>query len=459
MPLFPRTSELILHVKWFVDEETLGDHPLTAPEILFACLMISAGVWIFANVHGLPQVQMLNQALDSRLSTYRQIVPLVVRISTFLMVFINIYHGYLLAPNVESDDTALSVLITILFSATAIMVGVGYLTRIGAGLFLATYFLVLAKANSWVDVVDHFEYVGVAGYLWYRGPGRISLDGYLKIGRPIPPEHLNKALDVYRISVGFGLVILGFSEKLMNVAASQQFLDRFNWNIMEPFGIGDQMFIIAAGSIEVAIGLALLLNLTPRLVTLIVLGTMTVTAAVLGPEEIYGHIFAVGIVLAIWVNDRVVLESGVTPAEYQRIHSQGGLGTLQLWLRERFPSVLATYRPLPQPSIPEPEPPVHDATYQLQVNVPEVPSTPATQWNAQDLARGRVVGMLELKFGRDNRITDLLVNHLAEYDPEHVVWIIGQHHTLEDLLFWLSNPPNAQSQQPHYRPDIPADGV
>ena len=464
MPLSLRTPDLVLHVKWFVDESELVDHPLALPEILFACFMVAVGVWVFINLDRLPPVRAINHNLDTRLLRWRQLVPLVVRISTSLMVFININHGYLLAPNVESDNSTVSLVITVLFSAAAIMVGIGYLTRIGAGLLLGTYFLVVFKANSWVDVADHFEYIGVAGYLWYRGPGRISLDGYLGIGRPIPPEHLNRALDVYRISVGFGLVILGLSEKLMNVAASQQFLDRFGWNIMAPLGIGDQLFIISAGAIEVVIGLALLLNLAPRVVTAIVLATMSLTAALLGPEEIYGHIFAVGIVLAIWVNDRVVLQPAADVYSQTSNRHLSGLEAARVRLQGALESVIGTSSPLPQPATPHQHDVAHpDETYNLRLASPQPHSPPyqwnPDQWDPDSVCLGRVVGMLELSYGRDHRITDLLVEHLAGFDPDQLVSIITQHSTLDDLLYWLGNPAPDQYSGHGYRNGTQPDGA
>jgi uncharacterized membrane protein YphA (DoxX/SURF4 family) len=97
--------------------------------------------------------------------------------------------------------------------------------------------------------------------------------------------------------------MLAFSEKLFNVPAAQDFLNQHSWNLASFAGVSDRHFIIIAGSIELLLGLALILHKVPRLIVLVTLVTMTATALALGIEEVYGHLFAVGIVVATLVND------------------------------------------------------------------------------------------------------------------------------------------------------------
>jgi len=300
-------SVVLGHVKWFVPDDGVTYPGLSPAEWVLAVGVAFFTVYILFMAGELLVVRNFEAQLDKHTQRLRQLVPLVVRLSMSAMVFINIRHSYLLAPNVESTGSLMAWFITILFSSAAVMLGVGYLTRVGSLLLLASYLLTLWEAHSWIDIADHLEYVGVVGYLWLRGPGWYSVDRYLGLSRPVPPERLNLSLHVYRVCVGLGLVTLSLSEKLLNVTASQQFLNAHNWNFLEVVGIGDRVFITTMGAMELAIGLALVANIVPRLVTAAVLMAMATTAGLLGIEEIYGHLFAIGIVVAVWVNDQVGL--------------------------------------------------------------------------------------------------------------------------------------------------------
>ena len=64
----------------------------------------------------------------------------------------------------------------------------------------------------------------------------------------------------------------------------------------------DRNFIIVAGMVELLVGLTLVLNIAPRLTTAIVAGLMTMTAILLGVDEIFGHLFVLSLVAVVWLN-------------------------------------------------------------------------------------------------------------------------------------------------------------
>jgi hypothetical protein len=113
--------------------------------------------------------------------------------------------------------------------------------------------------------------------------------------------------------VGAALVVLSFSEKLAGIGIAEQFLEDHQWNLLRFVGVSDRSFIIIIGAIELMLGVALIVNFAPRLILLIILATMIQTALLLGIEEVYGHLFAVGIFVAIWVNDRITRSKIVLP--------------------------------------------------------------------------------------------------------------------------------------------------
>jgi len=437
---------IVGHVKWFAPASDTVYPALTLVEWAYGVLIVAIGVYGFQTLEMRPEAREYNRLLDAALRPLRDWVPLIVRLSTSMLLFVNIRHDYLLAPNVPSDRSFMSWAVILLFSSAALMVGIGYVTRLGAVMLLFSYILALAKAPSWVDVADHFEYIGVAGYLWLRGPGRYSLDGYFHISPPTSPELLNRSLDFYRISVGIGLVILSLSEKLMNVTLAQQFLEVHRWNVLSYIGVGDRVFIITAGSLELVIGLALILNLIPRAATAIVLGTMIITAMLLGVEEIYGHIFAVGIVVALWVNDRVHLAQPDKAPIKDRLEDlvdvflgwdkQPGHNELVDGFADHPASASITGITDDQP------------TRQLEDLSPKLTEV-------RYMARGRVLGMLELRFGRDDRIDADLVESLI--NTPDLADLIRSQPTLDHLFGYLGHDHHPQAPYPKPKTGLEPD--
>lgn len=296
---------IFAHVKWFNNQSPPTVPGISPAEALLAVAIVVVAVGGFWFINAYLDKLGITKKLDATLKPLRNWVPTIVRVTTALLLFINVAQGYLVAPNVLYDSSSGAVLARGLFMAAAVLLLLGFLTEIGAVLLLAGYVILLSVVDP-VDVLDHFEYIAVAGYLFLRGPGLWSLDhDILKRRLPLKlNEYRHLSLPVYRIGIGIGLSVLALSEKLLNFTIAQDFLNQYDWNLLSLIGLGDRWFIVVAGAMELAVGLALIFNFASRLALLIVLGLMTITAILLGIDEVYGHLFAVGIVVAVWVNDR-----------------------------------------------------------------------------------------------------------------------------------------------------------
>lgn len=292
----------LAHVKWFNTEQPVHQEGFNAAELFAVVVIVVAGLLIFRFIDAWLREQKITAKLDKALKSYRPIVPLLVRLSTAGLLVINYAQDLLLAPNVASTDSTTSGVIGAVFLLAALLLALGLFTRAGVAVLLGGYLLVLTEAD-FVDVLDHFEYIAIAGYLWLRGPGKYSLDNYRKKGKLAMPDLRKYSLDFYRIGVGIGLSVLALSEKIFNVSAATDFLNQHDWNMLSSVGVSDKYFILIAGSVELLVGLALIFNYASRLIVSTVLALMAITAILLGIEEIYGHLFAIGIVVAVWVND------------------------------------------------------------------------------------------------------------------------------------------------------------
>lgn len=303
---------MLAHVKWFTSNNEWTFPDLVVWEWMLVFVLGAAGFATLGRVDAWIKNSGLWRSIDKIGRPLRNVAPLIVRISTAVLLFFNIKHEQLLAPNVDSDDSLLALLITVIFAMSAVSIAAGFMTRAGLIGFLLAYVLILFKASV-VDWLDHIDYVGLAGYLWLRGPGRYSADHQLGSIQLVTPEHMSLSLHIYRIGVGVALVVLSFSEKLAGIGIAEQFLELHQWNLLRFVGVSDRSFIIIIGAIELMLGIALIVNFAPRLILLIILTTMIQTALLLGIEEVYGHLFAVGIFVAIWVNDRVTRSKIVLP--------------------------------------------------------------------------------------------------------------------------------------------------
>ena len=294
-------QNILAHVKWFTSTTPTEQPGLDAGEWLIVFSVVIFGVKFFDILSKQLDKKGVTKKLNSKLSTYSSIAPLAVRLSTAAFIIINMQQGYILAPNVLNHGASISFVITSMFALAASMFIIGAYTRLAAALLASGYLLVLGIAEP-VEVLEHLEYIAIAGYLWFRGPGKYSL-AYYSMGKLKLPRNARLSLPVYRVWLGAGLAVLGLSEKLLNMTAAQDFLRQHNWNFLSSVGVDDRLFIVFVGSVELTIGVSLILNKAPRVLISAVLFLMIITAWLLGIQEVYGHLFAVGAVAVLLIND------------------------------------------------------------------------------------------------------------------------------------------------------------
>lgn len=294
--------EAIAHIKWFGPRAGEGLTQLEASEIALVVLVVATTLALLLEASDRFDNHRAIVRLRHRLGRLESLAPLVVRLSTTAFLFVNARHHNLLGPNIIAGQDALTFATTSVLLCAGLFLALGFFTRLGTVCLLTGYVLVGLQAPV-IDVVDHLEYVGIAGYLWFRGPGTSSLDHYLGLTDVAGPSPSQVGLLAYRFGIGMALATTALSEKVLNVATAEAFLSRYHWNVLAGLGLPDRHFIIILGSIELALGLALAFGQASRLVVLTVLAAMVTTATLLGPGEVLGHVFAVGIVIAIWLEE------------------------------------------------------------------------------------------------------------------------------------------------------------
>lgn len=290
----------LAHVKWFSEgDEASTIANLSSTEWLIVAVSIILGIVLMWLVSRL--MRPIDEKLDNRFKSLREWVPTIVRYSTAGLIIFNYWHGYLYAPNIEYNDGTLFLLVNAVLILVALMMIFGILTRLGGALLLASFAIGVFVAQDPLQLLDHLEYVGLGLFLMLSVPGKLSVQTKLSDPLDSLSSRSRLASPLLKTFAGISLVILAFSEKLMNMTLSNDFLLEHDWNFLSSFGLSDRNFIIAVAVIEVLIGLTLVLNLAPRLGTLSLLFAMITTAALLGVEEVFGHMFAVAVVAVVWV--------------------------------------------------------------------------------------------------------------------------------------------------------------
>lgn len=200
----------------------------------------------------------------------------------------------LFAPNIELPENAVGVTLAILAVVAAFSFITGMLTRMGAALIGLLWLSCFAFVPP-IEVFEQTLWLGIAVYLAAVGRGVVRFDRSDEEDRiPLTDRLLPWALPALRVSVGISVLVLAFSEKLLNVRLGELFLDEYpKFNVLAWAGVDwftDARFIFLIGIIETMAGCALIAGYLPRLVILGLWIPFNLGIAFLPPQELIGHL-------------------------------------------------------------------------------------------------------------------------------------------------------------------------
>lgn len=299
------------HVKWFSEKGVSAPLPsLSTTEWLFIGLLIIAGVILLFLLNRL--MKKPDETLDEKLKPLRPWIPTIIRWSTAILLIGNYWQRNLYAPNINYDFSGLSSLLIAGLIIVVVMLLLGVYTRTAGAILLTIYIMSVLIVQTPIELLDHLEYVAIGLFLLLSDTGKLSVANQLVD----PLEKIVHKFDYLaqpslKVFSGLTLIVLAFSEKLLNMTLANDFLtNHSSWNFLSSFGLNDRNFIILAAIVEILIGLSLVLNMATRLSVLLLLLVMVLTALLLGLDEIIGHLFAVGLAFAVWVgpNDNLHLK-------------------------------------------------------------------------------------------------------------------------------------------------------
>lgn len=289
------------HTRWFAEEELEPFHT-TEPTVLYLA------VWAVIAITILYMAVKFHEKGILRLAWLKPKKPHAYEraASTFTMVAGSFFliagtHEYLFSPNQSIEAGVPYYLIVVqIFIGLAFLLGIA--TRTSAIILALTwlstfYYLGYVSALEDVWVLSTAIFIAIMGNDYFS---LISFSYFKKVFKPFN----RYALSILRLGTGATLVTLGFTEKLLSPEFGMNFLKLHDWNFMQALGLpySDYLFVLSAGSVEILLGLLLILGLMTRIVALVIAIIFTIPLFILGPIELAGHLphFAAVVLLLIF---------------------------------------------------------------------------------------------------------------------------------------------------------------
>ncbi|MEF9426718.1 MAG: DoxX family protein [Candidatus Mariimomonas ferrooxydans] len=220
-------------------------------------------------------------------------VPLILRVFIGTGLIVAGLNGWLLSVDtpVEGVGVIQIVLGTLLL--------LGFLTRIAAaGLVFLWLFSLLSFGMGVTEsgAMHHLEVAGVGIFLMLWGSSVYGLDNMIKINIGETLTRFKKYdMLILRATLGITLIWLSIVEKLLYPGLGVAVVEKY---ALPTFGVDAATFVFIAGLVEFSAGLAILLGLTTRFITLVAAIFVIIGIITFG-ESVSSHFGFVGVALAI----------------------------------------------------------------------------------------------------------------------------------------------------------------
>ena len=153
-------------------------------------------------------------------------------------------------------------------------------------------------------MLESSMFLGFAAFFFFAGRGPISIDRLILPRLEPSASLMEKAVPALRTGLGLSLVVVAFTEKFANIPLASAFLERYLLNFTDALGIpmSNETFILCAGSVELLVGLWILLGIFPREIILVAWIPINLTLTIFNWTELIGHlpIYGTLAVLLVW---------------------------------------------------------------------------------------------------------------------------------------------------------------
>lgn len=297
------------HEKWFQDASGFPLRwdlffrpvPLLLVSGVLVATLAAAFLWRRRGEGILPGPEFFGSP-ESLRSIFYGLVPLILGVHVAVPLLVSGVQGELFTPNNELPGVWANFLG---FAETMIALSLFYgaFTRIAAGGLAGLWVLGIFFVGP-QNMLDNALYLGFAAFFFLAGRGPYSVDRMLLPGLEPPESSARYAIPALRIGLGVSFLVVAFTEKLANLPLGLAFLENYPLNFAAGLGfpISDELFVLLAGTVELLIGLWLILGIFPREIVVLALGPTNLTLTVFSWTELIGHLPIYGIlaVLLLW---------------------------------------------------------------------------------------------------------------------------------------------------------------
>lgn len=295
------------HEKWFQEPDgfplrpDLFFRPLPLALIGAVLLVTAVAGWLWRARGGrgfVPGPESFGTTDERRCALYG-FVPLILGIHVAVPLLVNGVTGRLFSPD-NILTAPWKYLLGLAETGVALALFYGALTRVAA-LTLAALWLIGIFVVGLEPMLDNALYAGLAAFFTLAGRGPISVDRLI-LPRLEPPARLMEhAVLALRIGLGLSLIVVAFTEKFLNLPLALTFLGKYPLNFTGALGIpfGNELFVLCAGSVELLVGLWILLGIFPREIILVAWIPINLTLTIFNWTELIGHLPIYGILAAL----------------------------------------------------------------------------------------------------------------------------------------------------------------
>lgn len=164
-------------------------------------------------------------------------------------------------------------------------------TRLFALLLAAMWAAGLAVVGV-EPMLEAIHVLGFSAFFYCAGRGPLAVDRALFPKWEPSPGLLMWAVPLLRVGIGLSLIVVAFTEKLLNLPMAVDFLAEYPLNFLPALGIPltDAQFALLIGAVELLVGLCVVSGVFLRDVIVIAWIPFNLTLGIFGPEELVGHL-------------------------------------------------------------------------------------------------------------------------------------------------------------------------
>lgn len=249
--------------------------------------------------------------------------PAILAVQTAITMIFAASRLQLFVPNIKLPHNLLGVAIAGLAVVAGFSFITGVLTRVGGVLTVMLLIAAFGFAEHPEEVLEHVIFIGIAFYLVAVGRGVVRYGDRSEEDRnELTDRLLPHALTVLRVCAGISVIVLAFTEKLLNVDLGIAFLQEYpRFNVLQWAGFDwftDHRFVLLIGIVELTAGCALIAGFLPRLVILALWVPFNLGIAFLPPQELIGHLPILSAMYVLLVRGT----EGVPPPEAPPVRQQ-----------------------------------------------------------------------------------------------------------------------------------------